>query len=91
MDDSLRALVERRAPELVEDRAIVRPAMGERHGHPVLFDRTVFGDLRRAPEHLGAKAVIRASGDAVLNVPVDDPGCLVDVDTPADYQALRGM
>ena len=67
---------------------IVRPAIGERHGHPVVFDRGVFDELRRAPADIGAKAVVRAHADEVLNVPVADEGCLVDVDTPRDYEAL---
>ncbi len=67
---------------------IVRPAMGTRHGHPVLFDRSTFDELRRAPLNAGAKAVVHAYAERVVNVPVDDPGCLVDVDTPADYDRV---
>jgi molybdenum cofactor cytidylyltransferase len=67
---------------------IVRPAIGNRHGHPVIFDRSVFSQLRAAPLDEGAKAVVRAHADAVINVPVDDEGCLVDVDTPEDYRRL---
>jgi len=79
----VRAWQERHAP-------IVRPAMGDRHGHPVLFDRATFDELRRAPLSEGAKAVVHAHADRVVNVPVDDPGCLVDIDTPRDYeQALN--
>ena len=67
---------------------IARPAIGDRHGHPVVFDRRVFDELRRAPLDAGAKVVIRAHAAAVLNVPVTDEGCLVDVDTPRDYETL---
>ena len=68
---------------------IVRPAIGDRHGHPVIFDRSVFGALRGAPIEAGAKTVVRAHERDLLNVPVDDEGCLVDVDTPDEYQQLR--
>jgi molybdenum cofactor cytidylyltransferase len=68
---------------------IVRPAVGERHGHPVVFDRRLFPELRQAPADVGAKAVVRAHASEVVNVPVTDAGCLVDVDTPGDYQALN--
>ena len=68
---------------------IVRPAIGDRHGHPVIFDRVLFGELRAAPLDGGAKTVVRAHEAAVLNVPVSDEGSLIDVDTPADYQSLR--
>ena len=67
---------------------IVRPAIGDRHGHPVVFDQRVFSELRLAPPDVGAKSVVRAHADEVVNVPVTDEGCLVDVDTPGDYQAL---
>jgi len=69
---------------------IVRPAVGARHGHPVLFDRIVFDDLRRAALTEGAGVVVHANIDRVVNVAVDDEGCLLDVDTPADYQAIVG-
>ena len=82
---TIRAVVdawhERHAP-------IVRPAMGNRHGHPVLFDRATFDELRRAPLSEGAKAVVHRYADRIVNVPVDDPGSLVDIDTPGDYQRV---
>jgi CTP:molybdopterin cytidylyltransferase MocA len=71
--------------------AIVRPAVGERHGHPVIFDRRLFGDLRNASAADGAKAVVHMHAADILNVPVEDRGCLFDVDTPADYERLRNV
>lgn len=68
---------------------IVRPAIGDRHGHPVIFDRSVLDALRAAPIDAGAKTVVRAHERDLLNVPVDDEGCLVDVDTPDEYRRLR--
>ena len=68
---------------------IVRPAIGDRHGHPVIFDRALFDALRGAPPDVGAKSVVRAHEHDLLNVPVDDDGCLVDVDTPQEYLKLR--
>jgi molybdenum cofactor cytidylyltransferase len=67
---------------------IVRPAYGDRRGHPVIFDRTVFDELRATPLAAGARAVLSAHYAAIVNVPVDDPGCVVDVDTPADYDEV---
>lgn len=67
---------------------VARPVIGDRHGHPVVFDRRVFDELRRAPLDAGAKVVVRTHAAEVLNVPVTDEGCLVDVDTPRDYEAL---
>jgi molybdenum cofactor cytidylyltransferase len=65
--------------------AIVRPAHGGRHGHPVIFGRAVFDELRRADPSVGAKAVVRADPARVRNVDVDDPGVLADIDTPQEF------
>ena len=69
---------------------IVRPAIGDRHGHPVIFDRAVFDEIRRAGLDVGAKSVVRAHEHEIVNVPVDDEGCVRDVDTPSDYEEMRG-
>ena len=67
---------------------IVRPAAGERHGHPVIFDRSVFADLRAADPTVGAKAVFATHRERVLNVEVSDAGAFEDIDTPEDYERL---
>jgi molybdenum cofactor cytidylyltransferase len=68
---------------------IVRAVHVHRHGHPVIFSREVFEDLRHADPALGARAVLRAHAVRLVDVEVEDPGVLGDVDTPADYDALR--
>ena len=70
---------------------IVRPAIGDRHGHPVIFDRAVFDEIRRAGLDVGAKSVVRAHEHEIVNVPVDDEGCVRDVDTPADYDEMKSV
>jgi len=69
--------------------AVVRPIVQGRRGHPVIFDRRLFGELRSAPLDAGARVVVRAHWDESVDVPVSDEGCLIDVDTPADYDQLR--
>jgi molybdenum cofactor cytidylyltransferase len=68
---------------------IVRPIVNGRRGHPVIFDRCVFDELRTAPLDTGARAVVKAHWSDSVDVPVDDPGCVVDIDTRADYDRLR--
>lgn len=67
---------------------IVRARYRQRHGHPVVFARELFDELRRADPEVGAKAVLRAHAAAIVNVEVDDPAVVADVDTPEDYRAL---
>jgi molybdenum cofactor cytidylyltransferase len=68
---------------------IVRAVCAGRHGHPVIFDRAVFDELRITDSAVGAKAVVRAHAHEILNVPIEDPGAYFDVDTPEDYDRLR--
>jgi CTP:molybdopterin cytidylyltransferase MocA len=70
---------------------IVRARHGGRNGHPVIFSRALFDELRAADPQLGARAVLRAHAETIRNVDVeDDPGVLGDIDTPEDYRAVFG-
>jgi molybdenum cofactor cytidylyltransferase len=68
---------------------IVRPAHGDRHGHPVMFDRSAFQDLRDADPNVGAKAVFAKHRLRIVNVDVNDPGAFEDIDTPQQYDEVR--
>jgi CTP:molybdopterin cytidylyltransferase MocA len=67
---------------------IVRPLSRARHGHPVIFDRALFDELRRANPKEGAKEVVRAYSAEQLNVEIDDEGAFTDIDTPEEYAKL---
>jgi molybdenum cofactor cytidylyltransferase len=67
---------------------LARAVYRGRHGHPVLFSPRVFDDLRRADPRIGAKQVVQAHGEAIVDVEVDDAAVLRDVDTPDDYRQL---
>ena len=68
--------------------AIVVPTHEGRRGHPVLFAAHVWAELLATPDELGARAVVHADAARVLEVPVDDAGVRVDVDTPDDLLRL---
>lgn len=68
--------------------AISIPTYEGRRGHPVLFARSVFEELLAAPEDEGARSVVRASPERVVEVPVRDPAILEDIDTPEAYEEL---
>jgi molybdenum cofactor cytidylyltransferase len=69
---------------------LVRPRRGDRYGHPVIFNRSIFGELRRADPSRGAKPVVHAHAADGVNVEVDDDGAFIDVDTPEDYERFIG-
>jgi molybdenum cofactor cytidylyltransferase len=65
---------------------IVRPTSGDRHGHPLLIDRSLFDALRAADPAAGAKPVVRAHASAVGDIAVEDEGAFLDVDTEEEYR-----
>jgi molybdenum cofactor cytidylyltransferase len=70
---------------------IVRPVREGRHGHPVIFDRAVFDELRAADPSSGARAVVHAHAENLVEIAVDDDGSFADIDTPADYERWTGL
>jgi len=81
----LRALLECSAQNPT---VICQPAWAGRLGHPVILPRTAFIQL----ENSGVttlKEFLTLSGQSRLACPVADPGGLVDMDTPEDYQRIK--
>jgi len=70
--------------------AIVRPTSGTRHGHPLLIDRGLFGEIRSADPSAGAKPIVRAHASADGDIEIADEGAFTDVDTPDEYERLIG-
>lgn len=61
---------------------VVRPLYQGNVGHPVRFDRACGPDLMALSGDGGAARLLRTH--RVEAVPVDDPGCVFDIDTPDD-------
>lgn len=62
---------------------IVVPTFEGKRGHPTLFAREIWLDLMTAGDG-GARTVVHRYDSLVLEVAVDDPNVLRDVDTRAD-------
>ena len=67
---------------------LVRPTHQGRTGHPVIFGAGLLEVLRAADLQEGAKPIVRRFVPLGLEVPVDDPAILEDIDTPEDYERL---
>ena len=63
---------------------IVRPVHAGAPGNPVGFDRAYFPDLAALRGDQGARQVIIRHQSRLVEVPVDDPGVLQDIDRLAD-------
>lgn len=67
---------------------IVAPTQDGQWRAPVLFDRSLFSELRNLEGDTGGRAVMPRYATSIVAVPVDDPLQLADVDTMADWRRL---
>ena len=64
------------------EQRVVRPVCLGQQGHPVRFHRDCGKALMALSGETGAASVVRRH--PLWTVAVDDPGCITDIDTPAD-------
>ena len=68
--------------------SLVLPVMHGRRGHPLLVDLRLRDELLGLDHALGMRALVDAHESDLLEVEVDTPAVLKDVDTPEDYAGL---
>ena len=79
-----------RVRQALEDGALIAAPSDGRggRGHPVGFAGAMRGELLALTGDLGARDIIRRHAPQVKLIDTDDPGILVDVDTPDQLQQL---
>lgn len=65
-----------------------RPVCCDRPGHPVMFSKEVLPRLLDHDGQNGLRGAMGSLGIPITEIPVDDEGVLVDVDTPEDLKPL---
>lgn len=70
---------------------IVAPFYRGQRGNPVLFDRTLFPELLAVQGDRGGRELVDRYRDQALHVEVDDPGVMMDIDSPEDLAGLIGV
>ena len=66
----------------------VVPMVEGRRGNPVLWARRFFPELRHLEGDSGARQILSANRDAVVEIPVATRGAAIDVDTAEDLATL---
>jgi molybdenum cofactor cytidylyltransferase len=69
-------------------KSIVLPICQGRRGHPVIFSAALYEELLAAPLDQGARAVVWAHSDDLVEWPTDDRGCLRNINDPATLAEL---
>ena len=65
------------------------PTHGGRRGHPLGISPELLPELPSLDLEVGLRQLLDRHPGLVLELPVDDPGAVEDVDTPDDYRRLR--
>jgi molybdenum cofactor cytidylyltransferase len=86
---ALPATVDRVIAALRDDATIAVPSWSGRRGHPTGFAARAFPALRAADPQRGARCVLADNPAWIVHVE-GDPGCLMGLDTPADYERAFG-
>jgi molybdenum cofactor cytidylyltransferase len=69
---------------------IIIPVYNGKRGHPVIFDAKYKKELLTIGDG-GAKVIVDNHLLDILEVPMDSPEILTDIDTPQDYQKVVGQ
>ena len=70
---------------------IAAPFFEGRRGFPVYFERTHIAALKDSLQgDSGGRHFLARHNEDLIHVPVDDPGCVFDIDRPSDLKAWKG-
>jgi molybdenum cofactor cytidylyltransferase len=70
-------------------KAVYRPYYRGRRGHPPLISAALIPAVLAFNDPGGLRALLVAYKEHCVDVACDDPGILIDLDTPEDYQKYR--
>jgi molybdenum cofactor cytidylyltransferase len=72
------------------DQKIALPTYQGKHGHPIIVSADYMDEMLNIADDSseGLRTLIEAHRDEILEVPVDRPAVLEDIDRPEDYQRL---
>lgn len=69
---------------------IVLPVYNGRRGHPLIFSAALYPELLDAPLDLGARAVVWAHKNEILEVPTIEEGVILNLNDPQAFEKLSG-
>ena len=73
----------------LEGRSLCVPTWQGKRGNPLLFARRFFAEVQAIQGDQGARQLLGEYPDEVAEVPVEEPGVLLDLDTPEAVAALE--
>ena len=72
-----------------KDKKVIVPLFKGQKGNPVLFPKSFEKKLLSIEGDSGAKKMLEINKKEVLNLEIDDPGIIKDLDVPSDFNSLN--
>lgn len=72
------------------DKLVALPVYEGKRGHPVIFSKHLYDELLAAPDETGARAVVWAHSDNLLEVPTTEEDILLNVNDPETLKRVLG-
>jgi molybdenum cofactor cytidylyltransferase len=73
------------------DKSIALPTYRGRRGHPVIFRESLYEELLAASPEVGARQVVWAHADSVLEIPTDEEAVVLNLNDPETLKrAMEG-
>ena len=73
----------------LEGRAVCVPTWAGKRGHPILWARRFFDEMSEIKGDVGARHLLGEYAELLCEIPMDDDGVLLDVDSPGALRRLR--
>ncbi len=70
-------------------KGIILPVYEKRRGHPILIDMKYRDEVKRLNPDTGLRALVHNHTEDILEIDVDAPGILKDIDTVEDYKEIN--
>jgi molybdenum cofactor cytidylyltransferase len=71
-------------------KGLIVPVFQGRGGHPLLLDLAYREEIFGLDPAVGLRRILELHPEAVLRIPIDEAGVLVDIDTPDDFRRASG-
>jgi len=71
----------------LKEKGIILPVFQGRRGHPILFDLKYRAKIKTLKPEIGLRQLMQQHPEDILEIPMNEPGLVSDLDTPEDYFA----
>jgi molybdenum cofactor cytidylyltransferase len=73
------------------DKDICVPTFHGKRGNPSIFRKNFYPQIMKITGDIGARHIIRAHPDRVLEIEIKNPHFLLDIDTPEDLKRIKKL